>query len=557
MSHTTTRLKALAATARGLMAAGYASLPQIKASQTGSLLRMETLGQPVWAPRDYAAFARDGMMQNAIVYRCVRMIAEAAASVPLLLYESNQELDQHPLLELLAGPAPGHTRVDLLEAYYGFLLVAGNSYLEAVAVNGRIRELHTLRPDRMRIVPGADGWPSGYEYSVNGQTTRIGGAVVPGVSRVLHTKLFHPANDHYGLSPIEAAATAVDIHNEASKWNKALLDNSARPSGALVYGNGQTMTTAQFERLKGELEETYTGARNAGRPMLLEGGLDWKAMSLSPRDMDFIALKQMAAREIALALGVPALLLGIPGDNTYANYTEANRALWRQTVIPLVQRTASSLGRWLGPAFGRGLTLRPDLDNLDALAADRDAQWSRLQTVTFLTDDEKRAAVGYGPKPAAMAQKYSPDQPRDELGRWADGDGGGDPFDKPMGVGGPKPPAKPPQKPPQPPPKDAKPEANPTSPAPQPAPSATTLPEAADRLPPGSLPIDKTPWSGDHGAIKNGIDVRGDDDVRIDTSGNVWSKNPNGTWRNEGPASSFTGSGRPSGRTGRDRERRK
>jgi Phage portal protein len=181
------------------------------------------------------------------------------------------------------------------------------------------------------------------------------------------------------------------------------------------------MTAAQFERLKSELEETYTGARNAGRPMLLEGGLDWKAMSLSPRDMDFIALKQMAAREIALALGVPPMLLGIPGDNTYSNYCEANRAFWRQTVIPLVQRTASGLSRWLGPAYGRGLVLRPDLDNLDALRTDRDAQWARLQATTFLTDDEKRAAVGYGPKPAAMAQKYSPDQPRDEQGRWTDG----------------------------------------------------------------------------------------------------------------------------------------
>jgi HK97 family phage portal protein len=133
------------------------------------------------------------------------------------------------------------------------------------------------------------------------------------------------------------------------------------------------MTAAQFDRLKSELEETYAGARNAGRPMLLEGGLDWKAMSLSPRDMDFIALKQMAAREIALALGVPPMLLGIPGDNTYANYTEANRVFWRQTVIPLVARTASGLSRWLGPAYGPGLVLKPDLDSLDALSGDRNA----------------------------------------------------------------------------------------------------------------------------------------------------------------------------------------
>jgi HK97 family phage portal protein len=177
-----------------------------------------------------------------------------------------------------------------------------------------------------------------------------------------------------------------------SKSSSIWLDLST-VAGALVYGNGATMTAAQFERLKSELEETYTGAKNAGRPMLLEGGLDWKAMSLSPRDMDFIALKNMAAREISFALGVPPMLIGIPGDNTYSNYAEANRVFWRQTVIPLVQRSVQALSAWLTPAYGRRLTLRPDLGHLDALSADRDAQWSRLQATTFLTDDEKRAAV--------------------------------------------------------------------------------------------------------------------------------------------------------------------
>jgi HK97 family phage portal protein len=95
---------------------------------------------------------------------------------------------------------------------------------------------------------------------------------------ILHLTLFHPADDHYGLSPMEAAATALDIHNAAGAWNKALLDNAARPSGALVVG-GTALTDAQFERLKGELETNYQGAGNTGRPLLLEGGLDWKQMS--------------------------------------------------------------------------------------------------------------------------------------------------------------------------------------------------------------------------------------------------------------------------------------
>lgn len=86
---------------------------------------------------------------------------------------------------------------------------------------------------------------------------------------------------------------ALDIHNAAGAWNKALLDNSARPSGALVYApkDGGNLTEEQFERLKVELEEGYTGASGAGRPLLLEGGLDWKAMGYSPQDMDFMEAK--------------------------------------------------------------------------------------------------------------------------------------------------------------------------------------------------------------------------------------------------------------------------
>ncbi|MBS0233749.1 MAG: phage portal protein [Proteobacteria bacterium] len=433
-----------------------------KGTATGPLIAYQNLGEPVWAPRDYAAFAREGFMQNAIVYRCVRMIAEAAASIPLLLYEGTSEIEDHPLIGLLRRPSLDHTGTDFLEAWYGFLLVSGNAYAEAVALDGELRELHILRPDRMKVIPGVDGWPEGYEYTVCGRSVRFTDDVVEGVRPILHLKLFHPVNDHYGMSPIEAAATAIDTHNTASGWNKALLDNSARPSGALVYAasNGQ-MTDDQFARLKSELETNFQGARAAGRPLLLEGGLDWKPLSLSPKDMDFIEAKNVAAREIALAIGVPPMLLGIPGDNTYSNYQEAQRAFWRQTVLPLVNRTARALASWLAPAFetrpalgGRldsyfalgdsaprsrppsALELRPDLDQIEALAPERDALWKRLEAASFLTTDEKRAAAGYaanggrldeGGSPSA---KYREDQPRVPAGQsgdgqWTDEGGGG------------------------------------------------------------------------------------------------------------------------------------
>jgi len=281
-------------------------------------------------------------------------------------------------------------------------MVSGNAYVEAVSVDASPRELYALRPDRMRVVPGPDGWPAAYDYAVGTETVRFR-QDADGASPILHLTLFNPTDDHYGLSPMEAAAVALDIHNAAGAWNKALLDNAARPSGALVFAGaaGAALTDAQFERLKGELEANYQGAGNAGRPLLLDGGLDWKPLSLSPKDMDFIEAKNAAAREIALAFGVPPLLIGLPGDNTHANYAEANRAVYRQTVIPLVKRTAEALAQWFAP--GESLVLAPDLDAIEALASERESLWRRVAAADFLSEDEKREAVGYGRLKAPQA----------------------------------------------------------------------------------------------------------------------------------------------------------
>jgi HK97 family phage portal protein len=372
--------------------------PEAKASRAQASVALYFAGHPVWTPRDYVALAREGFQKNAIVHRSVRLVAEAAASLPLTLLQGGRELSDHPVLSLLARPNAREGGQRFLESVYGHLLVSGNAYVEALSVGDAPRELHALRPDRMRVVPGQDGWPAAYDYAVGAQTIRFTQgqtAEQGGMPPILHLTLFHPSDDYYGLSPMEAAATALDIHNAAGAWNKALLDNAARPSGALVVG-GTALTEMQFDRLKTELEANYQGAGNAGRPLLLEGGLDWKPLSLSPKDMDFVEAKSSAAREIALAFGVPPLLLGLSGDNTHANYIEANRAFYRQTIIPLVKRTAEALAHWLAPAYGAPLQLRPDLDAIEALANERESLWRRVSEASFLTDDEKREAVGYG-----------------------------------------------------------------------------------------------------------------------------------------------------------------
>ena len=373
--------------------------PEAKASAAAPVVAFHGSGRTVWSARDVNTLTQVGFLKNPVAYRCVKVIAEAASAVPVVVQDADRRFDVHPVLDLLSAPNPGQSGAALFESFFGHLLLSGDGYFEAAGIGaaGGPRELYVLRSDRMRVVPGDDGWPVAYEYRAGAgkHVFDMRQDRVP----VLHVKAFHPQDDHYGLSPLQAAATAIDVHNSAAAWSKALLDNAARPSGAIVYkgvdGLGQ-LGQDQYDRLVDELEANHQGARNAGRPMLLEGGLDWKPMGFSPSDMEFHRTKEAAARDVALAFGVPPMLLGLPGDNTYANFAEANRAFWRQTLIPLVRRTAQSLAQWLGPAFGDDLVLEPDLDAVEALAEERESLWRRVSAASFLSEDEKREAVGYG-----------------------------------------------------------------------------------------------------------------------------------------------------------------
>lgn len=326
-----------------------------KAMSYRALADLAVSGPQPAVARDIPSLIRAGYERNAIAHRCVRLIAEAAASIPLTS-------EDKALQALLERPNPDQAGAELWERFYGYLQVAGNAYLELVSLEAEPRGLFALRPDRVRVLPGETGWPAGWEYATGTRKRRFLRDPLSGRSPVFHMRLFHPGDDYYGLSPLSAAAEAIHLHNAGAQWARALLDNAARPSGALVVGGEEgRLSETQFERLKAELLEAHGGARNAGRPLLLEGGLDWKPMALSPADMDFIDARRESAREIALALGVPPLLLGLPGDNTYANYREAQLAFWRQTVLPLVHKCAGAMTVWLRPWLGDAVRVEADV----------------------------------------------------------------------------------------------------------------------------------------------------------------------------------------------------
>ena len=341
-------------------------------------------------PQQYEAQVREGYAGNPVAQRAVKIVADGVASAPLAASDP-------ALLALVNARSQGQ---ELGATVAAQLLLHGNAFVQLLGDgNGGVAELFALRPERVQIRTDAGGWPIAYDYRVGGSVTRIAAEDASGRPQVVHLKTWHPGDDHYGLGCLGAASGAVAIHNAATRWNKALLDNAARPSGALVYepGDGSALAPAQFERLKAEMEAGFAGAANAGRPMLLEGGLRWQPLALTPAEMDFQRAREAAARDVALAFGVPPMLLGLPGDSTHANYAEANVALWRLTILPLLNRILDGLSRHLSMWWPE-LRLEPDLDLVPALWADRERLWRHVGDAAFLSDDEKRVMLGWAPR---------------------------------------------------------------------------------------------------------------------------------------------------------------
>ena len=376
--------------------------PTSQTTGGSSMLGYSVVGDPVWTPRSYAHLSKEGYEQNVIVYRCVNLIARGAGSVKLSLMHGDHEVDRHPLLKLMNHPSPGQSGASFIESVMSHYLLSGNAYIEIVRDGqGKPVEMYSLRPDRVKAVPNKQGDIIAYDYKLDHgrETKRYPVDRLTGRSGILHLKLFHPLNDYYGMSPIEAAAKAIDQHNAVAGHNLALMQNGGRPSGVFIVkgGQGSQLTNEQREHLRHDIRNTYEGSANAGKIMMMEGDFEWKEMGLSPKDLDFAEGKFMAAREIAQAYGVPTMLVGVPGESTFSNYREARMHLWEDTILPLLDQLMGELNTWLLPLYGEHLRLAYDLDAIPALALKRESHWARVSQTSFLTINEKRRELGFEP----------------------------------------------------------------------------------------------------------------------------------------------------------------
>lgn len=326
----------------------------------------------------YEDLVKNSYMTNPYVYAGIELIAKAVASVPIYLVDKkkgNEVINEHPILDLLEKPNNYQSYSEFVRAIVGYYYLNGNVFIYK-PTKGKPKELQLLRPDRVEIELSDDfsNPISAYLYSVDNETYRID------PSLVLHIKAFNPLSwgddELMGYAPLASASKSIIMNNRAKDWNISLIENNARLSGALI--SKERLPEKAKEELRRMINEIYSSPENAGRPILLEGGLDWKEMSLRPVEMDWTNVLKISASEICIVLGVPESLMHENANSSYATYRIALKDFYYHTVIPFLKLFLEKLNIWLVSSFGDNLELTFDLDSIPALSEDAIEVWDRV-----------------------------------------------------------------------------------------------------------------------------------------------------------------------------------
>lgn len=376
---------------------------QKKESRTAIL--NSRLGPASWTPENYQNYVNETYMKNVIAYRCIEYTARSVSSVPWKCYKKvgdKREIDnENPIMQILekANPEDSFNLIMLKNMIY--LMISGNCFFERIAPitgenKGMPKEIYSLRPDKFKINIDNKGRKSGYVFD-NTITWEID--PITRECDILQVKLVNPLDDFWGMGSTKPTAREIDSSNEATEWNKKIFENEGRPG--MIFAVQGSLTSDQFDHLEKQLNDKYSGSKNAGKTIILES--DYKAeikpYSWSPKEMDFLDSNRELSRRICLGYGVPPMLMGIPGDNTFSNQKEARQAFWEESIIFYLSYFKGELNNWF---FKNSNEYFIDyiLDEVAALAEKRNLKWTQAQQSDFLTINEKREMVGKDKIPA-------------------------------------------------------------------------------------------------------------------------------------------------------------
>ena len=373
---------------------------QAKAAEMQTVIR--GLGGPAWAVRDQKGFIDEGYMLNSVVFSCINHLSDSVAQIPIEVKVNGEKDPTHPAQRLIDRPNPMQPRAKLVEEFLTYYLLTGNAYVSILAHNenqlgSEADQLWVWESQYMSIsASDKERIPYGYIYQNNLDKRVWDVDAIDGTSDMLHMKTVHPDDRWYGMSPLQAAARDVDQNNSGGEWNQRMLKNSAEPS--LILSHPTKLTEPQYRQLKKDIAENHQGPNRARSPLLLQGGATASTLSLTPRDMDWLAGINMTSGRIASVYKVPGQVIGLEGSQTFANYQQAREALYDDAAIPLAEEFVGELNNWLAPKYGEDVQFCLNLDKVPALDGKREKKFNAVNNATFMTTNEKRIAAGLDPK---------------------------------------------------------------------------------------------------------------------------------------------------------------
>lgn len=367
------------------------------------------------------SYAKEGYGLNPTVFSCIKLRAEAIARIPLYVKVNGEIVENHPLKKLLDQPNPDDGGVEYKIAASSWYDLTGNNFQQKIyGANGLPVQLYNWQPYEFSVKrQKGNPVPLYYIFGESTDYKKIWDVdQVTGRSEIMHWRSFNPdpQDSTMGQSPLKAAGSSADQSNSARKWNYNTLENSGSGSVVITTSEGASMSNEQRKQIQQDLNEKYKGAKNANKFWLLGQGMKIDKMSMSQRDMEWLAGLKMNAQEIASTYQTPTQLLGIEGSQTYANFAEARIAFYVMAVLPTLELLISEWNRWLAPDFGDNVEICYSKDDIEALEPLRMQKRQQLLDADILSINQKLELFGMKPRTEPEADMVYIDPQKIPLG---------------------------------------------------------------------------------------------------------------------------------------------
>jgi len=332
------------------------------------------------------------------VYACVAAIAESCALAQLKLYiargDKTEEIKDHIFLDVMSNVNPFMNAFELREITETFQLLTGNAYwylsLNGVGVPA---EIWIVPAQDMKIVPDPNNFIKGYIYQPAGSTP-----IAFSPEEIVHFKYTNPNNMFYGMSPLIAAAYAVDTDKYMSQYQATSFKNGALPAGLL--SSDQVISQAEADRMRQQWKQLYGGTNKAGKVAILSRGLKFENITMSAQEMSYVQSKNINRDTILGIFRVPKSILGLVEDVNRANAEASEYTFALRNIQPKLKRFQEKINEKIMPLYKQSGTNKLFVEFGSVVPANRELEITernaRLNT-GYSTINEERENDGLEP----------------------------------------------------------------------------------------------------------------------------------------------------------------